>query len=427
MESNKVMHCGPCGYEGITKDAKKWCTNCDEGCCGDCEKSHRSSRQTKDHKIIAIDDFLKIDDFSISLTCPTHGKKLDLYCKYHSGALCAVCVKSAHKTCRADDIISIDNVSKNAKGSTALLDLKEKITKTLENVKQCISDQMSASAKIDIDEQTIKNMVLETKLQLNRRLDELEEHLLNDLKMKHKKFKTIYSTLLQKLEHREKEFKNFREQTQRMKLHASDLELFLGTCQMNKTTMDKIELLKVEIGKEKNYAMDMKLHRVINSLMKNVKQFGEIHITETCADFQLQDANVDQAQMQVRGSKQDDTHYVELQLKRKFNIKLQHQSPGCVLLSDGRTLIADFWGSGKLLEYNEKGKYIRDVNVSDKPYDLTEIDTDRIAVTYPDVKRLEIMSIKKGTDDRKTLCEKKCFGISHCNGKIVTVVQEYCY
>lgn len=119
-----------------------------------------------------------------------------------------------------------------------------------------------------------------------------------------------------------------------------------------------------------------------------------------------------------------DTHYVELQLKRKFDIKLQHQSPGCVLLSDGRTLISDFWGSGKLLEYNEKGKYIRDVNVSDKPYDLTEIDTDRIAVTYPDVKRLEIMSIKKGTDDRKTLYKKKCFGISYCNGKIVTVVHE---
>lgn len=190
-----------------------------------------------------------------------------------------------------------------------------------------------------------------------------------------------------------------------MKLFASDLQVFLGTCQMNKTTMDKIKLLKVEIGKEKSYAMDMKLHRVISLLMNDVRKFGEIYITETNADLQFQDANVDQAQMQVRGSMQD-THYVELQLKRKFDIKLQHQSPGCVLLSDGRTLIADFWGSGKLLEYNEKGKYIRDVNVSDKPYDLTEIDTDRIAVTYPDVKRLEIMSIKKGTDDRKTLYKK---------------------
>lgn len=84
MASNFAMHCGPCGYEGITKDAKKWCTNCNEGCSGDCEKSHRSSKQTKDHKIIAIADFLKIEDFSICLTCPTHGKKLDLYCKYHS-------------------------------------------------------------------------------------------------------------------------------------------------------------------------------------------------------------------------------------------------------------------------------------------------------------------------------------------------------
>ncbi|XP_052058534.1 uncharacterized protein LOC127698869 [Mytilus californianus] len=423
MASNSAIHCGPCGYEGITKNAKKWCTNCDEGFCGDCEKSHRSLKLTKDHRIIAIDDYLKIEDFSVNLTCVTHGKKLDLYCKYHGGALCAVCVKSAHKTCRADDIISIDNVSKNAKGSTALADLEETISKTLENVKQCIRDRVSASAKLDIDEQTIKKRILETKLKLNRHLDGLEEKLLHDLIMNHEKYKAIHSTLLKKLEQTEKEFNKLKEQTQRMKLFASDLQVFLGTCQMNKTTMDKTKLLKVEIGKERSYAMDMKLHRVISSLMNDVKQFGEIHITETSADLQLQDANVDQAQMQVRGSRQD-THYVELQLKRKFDIKLQDQSPGCLLLSDGRTLIADFWGSGKLLEYNEKGKYIRDVHIFDKPYDLTEIDTDRIAVTYPDVKRLDIMTIKKGTDGRKILCEKTCFGISYCNGKIFTVVKE---
>ncbi|CAG2224254.1 unnamed protein product [Mytilus edulis] len=279
MASNSGTTCGPCAYESITNVAIKWCTNCEEGFCRDCEKSHRSLKLTRDHKMIAIEDYLKIHDVSFDLTCKTHGKKLDLFCKFHGVAICAVCVPSAHKTCQADDIISIDDAAENAKSSAALTELEITISRTLEHVRHCIENRLSASEKIDIEEQMIKNTILQTKLKLIKHLDALEDKILLELRLKIENYKPKYSKFLKKLAVMEKEFEKLEEQTQQMKLFASDLQVFLGTCQMNKITMEKIKTLKAEIGKEQNYTIEMKLNSVVSSLMNEVKHFGEILIT----------------------------------------------------------------------------------------------------------------------------------------------------
>ncbi|CAG2219502.1 unnamed protein product [Mytilus edulis] len=241
MASNTRIPCGPCAYESIKNLAMKWCTQCEEGFCTDCEKSHRSLKLTRGHKMIAIEDYLKIQDVSVDLTCKTHEKKLDLFCKFHSVAICGVCVPSAHKTCRVDDIISIDDAAENAKSSAALKELEISISRTLEHVRHCIENRLSASEKIDIEEQMIKNTILQTKLKLIKHLDALEEKILLKLRRKIENYKLKYSKFLKKLEVMEKEFEKLEEQTQQMKLFASDLQVFLGTCQMNNITMEKLK------------------------------------------------------------------------------------------------------------------------------------------------------------------------------------------
>ncbi|XP_071160804.1 uncharacterized protein [Mytilus edulis] len=401
----------------------KWCTHCVEGFCTDCEKSHRSLKLTRDHKVIAIEDYLKIQDVSFDLTCKIHGKKLDLFCKFHSVAICGVCVPSAHKTCQVDDIISIDDVAENAKSSAALKELEISISRTLEHVRHCIENRLSASEKIDIEEQMIKNTILQTKLKLIKHLDALEEKILLKLRRKIENYMLKYSKFLKKLEVMEKEFEKLEEQTQQMKLFASDLQVFLGTCQMNNITMGKIKTLKAEIGREQNYTIEMKLNSMVSSLMNKVKHFGEIHIIESNADLQLKDAMIDQAQIQVRWSVRN-IHDINLQLKMKFDLQPQSLVTGCFIMSNGRILIADFSRSGKLIEYDDTGKSVVILQTSSKPYDLTEIDTDRIAVTYPFANLIEILNIQKNTIEKKIGCKQSCFGISYHNGRLFTVVKE---
>ncbi|CAC5408355.1 unnamed protein product [Mytilus coruscus] len=57
-----AVFCGPCRYREITKEAKKWCTNCDEGLCDDCAEVHKRSEISQNHEIIFVDDFRKIDN-----------------------------------------------------------------------------------------------------------------------------------------------------------------------------------------------------------------------------------------------------------------------------------------------------------------------------------------------------------------------------
>ncbi|CAG2258129.1 unnamed protein product [Mytilus edulis] len=213
MASKLNILCGSCGYEDISKNAKKWCTICEEGFCGDCERYHKSMKVSRDHKMISIEDYRQIENISVNLNCEIH--------------VCVVCIPLEHKSCSSSDVISIDEVSKNAKQSTSLLDLEGTISTTINNVKHCIKNREIALKSIDQDEQTIRKTITETRKNLNEYLDKLERNLILDLKSKHGNCKSKVIKILNQLKEMETEVEKLREQTLQMKRFASDLQVFL--------------------------------------------------------------------------------------------------------------------------------------------------------------------------------------------------------
>ncbi|XP_052093338.1 uncharacterized protein LOC127729556 isoform X2 [Mytilus californianus] len=422
MATKLTISCGPCGYDDVTKNAKKWCTDCEEGFCGECEKYHKSMKVLRDHKMISIEDYRQIQDISVNMNCEMHGKKLDLYCKKHDIAVCVVCIPSEHKACSSSDVISIDEASKNAKQSSALLDLEGTISTTIENVKHCIKDREIALANVDQDEQTIRKTITDTRKNLNEYLDKLERKLLLDLKSKHENCKSKMMKILNQLKQMEKEVEKLKDQTLQMKRFASDLQVFLGTRQLYQSVSRQVEWLKEEIRVCSKSKIEIEIHHMICSLMKEVKQYGEIKVIETITNLQLKDAKIDQAQIQIHGFSQN-IHNVDMQLKQKFDIKGSEKPiTGCIVLPDDRIIIADYNGCGKLMEYNNNGKHIRDIPVSDKPHSLTIVDTDCIAVTYGSSEYLEIINTKNYSERKKVKCKKYCWGISYQDQKLYVVV-----
>lgn len=423
MACNLNISCGSCGYEDILKNAKKWCTICEEGFCGECEKYHKSLKVSRDHKMISIEDYRQIENISVNLNCEIHGKKLDLYCKKHDIAVCVVCIPSEHKSCSSSDVISIDEASKNSKQSSALLDLEGTILTTMDNVKHCIKDREIALTNVDKDEKTIRKTITETRKNLNEYLDELERKLMLELKSKHENCKSKIMKILNQLKQMEKEVEKLKEQTLQLKRFASDLQVFLGTRELNQSVIKQVESLKEEIRVCTKSGMEIEIHHVICSLMKEAKQYGEIKVIETMTNLQLKDAKIDQAQIQIHGFSQN-IHNVDIQLKQKFDIKgLKEPITGCIILPDDRIIIADNYGRGKLMEYNNNGQHIRDIPVSDKPDSLTLVDTDCIAVTYGGSKYLEIINTKNINSERKKVkCSSICWGISYQDQKLYVVV-----
>ncbi|XP_052083278.1 E3 ubiquitin-protein ligase TRIM22-like [Mytilus californianus] len=418
MASGTRVPCGPCMYEDATKDAKRWCSNCKEGLCEDCEKVHRKSKISRKHKVISIEDYRKIENVSISQVCEQHGENLEWFCKTHDEVLCMVCVPSEHKAC--SDIISINVASKNARQSTALSDLEEAIEGTLRNVKQCIMNRESATKDIEKQELAIKTTIRETRTKIDGHLDNLQEKLLRDIKSTSCTCRSKYTKFLQKLNSTEEMLTKLREQTLHMKQFSSDIQVFLGTRQVNQQIASEVEYIKSEIGATKDYELKLAIHSLIEKISIKVEEFGQIKVVECTGNVNYRDQKMDQAQIGINVRKSKNISDVKLQLIKTFQIQRKNEIDisGCVILPNGHLLIANNTQEKYLIVYSDTGEHIRDIPVSARPFDITVIDSNRIVVTYTDTKFIEIMNSNSFNVEKRIKLKNSCFGISIEDGRL---------
>ncbi|XP_071148845.1 E3 ubiquitin-protein ligase TRIM45-like [Mytilus edulis] len=363
MALEKHILCGPCLFDDVTKDAGKWCTNCEEGLCEDCENVHRKGKTTRNHKVISINDYHKIEHVSISQTCVHHGENLEWFCKSHDEVLCIVCVPSKHKAC--SDVIPISANSANSRQSTALSDLEETIEGSLRKVKQCIKNRESATKEIEKQEQAVKTMVLETRTKINGQLDRLQEKLLLELRSTSHNCKSKYIKILRKLKSTEEMLTKLGEQTLHMKQFSSDIQVFLGTREVNKQIENEIESIKDVIAAAKDYELKVTVHSIVKQLSKEVAEFGQIRVSERSIKFAFRDPKIDQAQNRINVSTSRNISDIKLQLTQSFQMKMDNEIDitGCVILPNGHLLMASY-KQNPLIEYSGTGEHVRDIPVS---------------------------------------------------------------
>ncbi|XP_071150322.1 uncharacterized protein [Mytilus edulis] len=421
MATGKQIPCGPCSVDDVTKNAWRWCTSCEEGLCEDCEHVHRRSKSSRNHQVISIEDYSKIENVSISHVCEHHGENLEWFCKSHDDVLCVVCVPSKHKAC--SDVIPISVNSANARQSSALSDLEETIEGTLRNVKQCIKNRETATKEIEKQELAVKTMVLDTRTKINTHLDRLQEKLLQELRSTSHTCKSKYMKILQKLKSTEEMLSKLRENTKHMKQFSSDLQVFLGTRQVNKQIEQMVESIKSEIGAANAYELKVSIDSLIEKLLNEVEDFGKIVLSEPATNLDFQDPKIDQAQIEVNISTFQNISDIKLQLIKTIQMEKKYEMfiTGCVILPNGKLLMAIDTKENKFIEYSDTGEHIRDIPVSSEPYAVAVIDLNRIVVTYGDALYLEIMNNKTFNVDKKIRLQIDCFEVSHEDGKLYVV------
>ncbi|CAC5385485.1 unnamed protein product [Mytilus coruscus] len=421
MASGTHVPCDPCKYEYVTKDAKRWCTNCEEGLCEDCEHAHKKSKTSRNHQVISIEDYRKIENVLISQVCGHHGENLEWFCKSHDEVLCMVCVPSKHKAC--SDVIPISVASTNARQSTALSDLEEVIDGALHNLKQCITSRDSSTKEIENQELAIKTTILETRTKINSHLDKMQENLLSELRSTFHTCKSEYTKLLQKLKSKKEMLTKLREQTQHMKQFSSDIQVFLGTRQVNQQVVSEVESIKSEIGASKDYELKVAIHSLIEKLPKEIEEFGQIKVSECAVNLDFKDPKIDQAQIGINVPSARNICDVELQLIKTFQIQRNAEIyiSGCATLPNGHLLIANNTNANHLIEYSDTGEHIRDIPVSGMPFDITVIDPQRIIVTYANTKFIEIMNSNTFNIEKKITLQNSCLGISIEDGRLYVI------
>ncbi|CAC5361320.1 unnamed protein product [Mytilus coruscus] len=381
-----VIHCGPCLYDETHQNARKWCTSCEEGLCEDCEKNHRKTKTTRDHKLISIEDYRKIEDVPITFICSDHCKKLEWFCTSHDKALCVVCLPSEHRSC--SDVIPIDVAAANARQSTAVSYLQEAIEVTLRNITHCIKNRNTAREDIEKQEKNIRRIIQNSRTKINSHLDKLEEKLMQTLVSATKTCKLKCNNFLQQFNLQEEKLITMKDQVVQMKKFASDLQVFLGTRQIYKLVMNEIESIKTLTDSIYDYTFNLKLSNAV------FKEFGDIQVTEHTSNLDIKELKLEQAQMQ---------HKI--------------QPPSCAILPNGNLLFANYYDRN-ILEYSVKGNFIGSIRVSAEPYDITVLDLNRIAITYGDKEFFEIFNYRNKRVKKKIKTRGHCWGLSQSNGKI---------
>lgn len=306
------VHCGRCSNFNIRKDAKRWCTDCKEGLCENCDNVHKNNKTSRRHNVISTENYCKVVNISISEVCEHHGEELDSYCKIHDKVLCTVCVSLDHKVC--SDVIPINIASTNAIGSTVLTDLEGLIKRTLLNLTQCINNRKFATMEIERDEWMIRKKILETRTKINGQLDKLQGKLLNELRSTSERCISKYTKFLQKMNSIEEKLIKLRDQTKRIKQFSSDRTVFLGTHQISTLVVNATESIKNSIADTKDYKMTINLNNLIEKLSNEVKEFGRLRVSESTARLEFRDHNRDQAQIRINYPIQINNSNIKLRL-----------------------------------------------------------------------------------------------------------------
>ncbi|XP_071160744.1 uncharacterized protein [Mytilus edulis] len=122
--------CTICDDDRISKTAVTWCTECEVFFCGKCEKPHRKSRLSKDHKTMSAEDYHQLPTFivEISSQCREHQEKFERYCPFHACLCCVQYITDKHQKCQD---IKPSSVILNQAKSSASVPLFEKDLKNL--------------------------------------------------------------------------------------------------------------------------------------------------------------------------------------------------------------------------------------------------------------------------------------------------------
>ncbi|VDH91969.1 Hypothetical predicted protein [Mytilus galloprovincialis] len=173
------------------------------------------------------------------------------------------------------------------------------ITGTLRNVKQCIKNRESATKDIEKQELEVRTIVFETRKKINGHLDKLQEKLLHELTSTAHTCKSKSIKILQKLKSTEQILTKLRKETDYMKQFSSDIQVFLGTRQVNKRIIHEVESMKREFGAAKDYELKVSIHSLIEKLSNDVEDFGKIMVSESVTNLDFRDPKIDQAQIEI--------------------------------------------------------------------------------------------------------------------------------
>ncbi|XP_063409330.1 uncharacterized protein LOC134692749 [Mytilus trossulus] len=414
--------CDVCQLQNISKPAASWCSECEEAFCIECDDLHSRRKSTKNHIMIAIRDYQNLPQSALEIKhhCSVHEEKYEFYCTNHVSPCCVKCVNEDHKKCEID---SLRDVVQNIKTSSSVTNIEQNLSE-IQSIFQKIRDEKRSNLKhIDEKTTTYQKEIADRRKQINCHLDALELEMNKNLKDKQNEVKTTVQGFIFIIDSKIKLVEEAIHSVNQMKSHATDLQVFLALREIEKDVEKELSYVKdIKTKTEmKTFDVQFKVSDGLKSLQKDVKVWGEISIKSFDSPVCIDVAIEKQAQIMLPGKKREnltDIHSITLKKNTSFKVESRYcRLAGCEILPDGEILLVNATNN-TILTYNRSGSLIKEFKLQWKPYDITYIDNDMIAISF--IAEKKVCTLNTKNEQLNTIYEspEKVYGIAYKDGKL---------
>ncbi|CAG2212792.1 unnamed protein product [Mytilus edulis] len=224
MADDSKVKCGPCEYKRKSERARKWCTECEEGYCNECVKDHELHKILRDHRVISINDYLKIADISkMHQRCNTHGENFEYFSPSQDKIFCFKCLSTSF--IGPKDIITVKEALHSSNAIDDMSNLETKLDDLLKEIEHRIKCHEESAEYIDDKVDRIICKIKDIRNKINKKLDKLEARAIDDLK--HNAHVKIMTEKHHILKESKKEARKIKRNIALTKEYASDKSIFI--------------------------------------------------------------------------------------------------------------------------------------------------------------------------------------------------------
>ncbi|CAG2237992.1 unnamed protein product [Mytilus edulis] len=374
--------CGVCDFRNINKASIVWCSECDEGLCGECSEQHGAVKSSRNHSVISVTEYQKLPSnvLEIAQTCQKHKEQYQTFCKKHDCPCCRRCVIETHNECK--DLIAIDDIVQNVKSSSAFFEVEQTLVQMLENVRRIRNDR-TENLKCLLDQRVkIERDIKQTRKMINDHLDKIQDKIIKELYANEENESKRIKMLLCEIESIEKGISDLQGNQNNIRQHASELQTFLALKHIEKEVSDKAECIQSVLKNE-----DMKIKTLALEVNKDVQDicradcFGSVSVDSKSCKVVIDSNKNKEAQMMIPSliSKCID----DIKLSNKMQIDLQSAGGvrGCAILPNGKMMFCDY-NKGNLIVLKSNGMHEFEIPLGTRAFDLAYFERENsIAVT----------------------------------------------
>ncbi|XP_063426335.1 uncharacterized protein LOC134710083 [Mytilus trossulus] len=423
MASSVKPLCTICHDDGISNSAVTLCTECEVFFCGDCEKPHSKSRLSKNHKTMSAEDYKKLPTFmqEISSQCRDHKEKFELYCSSHACPCCVQCITDKHKMCQ--EMKPLSDILQHVKSSASVQLFEKDLKDVKENLDTAVKYLNTRISTINTQKTKAIEEIRYMRKSISDYLDKLEQDILDDLESKHSKLKSNMATLLQQMEQRASQVDQMQNQFTKMMQYATELQMYIGLREIEKTTSETAKYIEdLESGDnfgEKN--LEVNISSALQSILKDVKSFGDINFNTTSSSLQIKAGRKDQAQHLA--PKVARIEQIKPSLLTRLTLPQDMKSikiGACIILPDGKCIILDINRKKQLLLFSNDGIFIRKVvTLTGYPCDACFVRNNTVAVTLYNTNQTVLVDTEKNKIIQTIPLPHHCYGVASDGSTLV--------